>query len=158
MTGFNFSVRNGKRWSPCAVVTLSFSFSVRTPLRRVRYGGNTDSKAEAARVRHAAPGFLAVFPGGSVSSGSRRPCPTECVFSFKSFRAISTARLNVSPRLHLRPIDVVVCDGPLARSNLGVGFVLRCFQHLSCPDAATRLCHWRDNRYTGGLSSTVLSY
>ena len=28
------------------------------------------------------------------------------------FRAISTARLNVSPRLHLRPIDVVVSDGP----------------------------------------------
>ena len=27
-------------------------------------------------------------------------------------RAISTARLNVSPRLHLRPIDVVVSDGP----------------------------------------------
>ncbi len=27
-------------------------------------------------------------------------------------RAISTARLNVSPRLHLRPIDVVVYDGP----------------------------------------------
>ena len=27
-------------------------------------------------------------------------------------RAISIARLNVSPRLHLRPIDVVVYDGP----------------------------------------------
>ena len=27
-------------------------------------------------------------------------------------RAISTARLNVSPRSHLRPIDVVVYDGP----------------------------------------------
>ena len=27
-------------------------------------------------------------------------------------RAISTARLNMSPCLHLRPIDVVVCDGP----------------------------------------------
>ena len=80
------------------------------------------------------------------------------LFLLKSPRAISTARLNVSPRLHLRPIDVVVCDGPHSRPYLGVGFVLRCFQHLSCPDAATRLCHWRDNRYTGGLSSTVLSY
>ena len=30
----------------------------------------------------------------------------------KASRAISTARLNVSPRLHLRPIDVVVSDGP----------------------------------------------
>ena len=30
----------------------------------------------------------------------------------KLYRAISTARLNVSPRSHLRPIDVVVYDGP----------------------------------------------
>ena len=73
-------------------------------------------------------------------------------------RAISTARLSASPRLHLRPIDVVVFDGPWMRSNLGAGFVLRCFQHLSCPDAATRLCSWRNNRCTGGLSNTVLSY
>ena len=31
----------------------------------------------------------------------------------RNFRAISTARLSMSPCLHLRPIDVVVCDGPL---------------------------------------------
>ena len=36
--------------------------------------------------------------------------------------------------------------------------MLRCFQHLSCPDAATRPCTWRYNRLTGGLSNTVLSY
>ena len=30
----------------------------------------------------------------------------------KASRAISIARLNASPRLHLRPIDVVVSDGP----------------------------------------------
>ena len=34
----------------------------------------------------------------------------QCLY--RSLRAISTARLNVSPRLHLRPIDVVVSDGP----------------------------------------------
>jgi len=28
------------------------------------------------------------------------------------FRAISTARLSMSPCVHLRPIDVVVCNGP----------------------------------------------
>ena len=44
------------------------------------------------------------------------------------------------------------------RSYLEGGFVLRCFQHLSLPDAATRRCSWRNNRYTGGLSNTVLSY
>ena len=47
---------------------------------------------------------------------------------------------------------------PSWRSYLGGGFVLRCFQHLSLPDAATRRCTWRHNRLTGGLSNTVLSY
>ena len=32
------------------------------------------------------------------------------------------------------------------RSYLEGGFVLRCFQHLSLPDAATRRCTWRYNR------------
>ena len=47
---------------------------------------------------------------------------------------------------------------PSWRSHLGGGFVLRCFQHLSLPDADTRRCTWRHNRQTGGLSNTVLSY
>ena len=42
-----------------------------------------------------------------------RTVGTESLKERKSVsRAISTARLNVSPRLHLRPIDVVVSDGP----------------------------------------------
>ena len=65
----------------------------------------------------------------------------KCVFPYHgTSRAISTARLNTSPCLHLRPIYVVVSDGPKSRSNLGAGFVLRCLQHLSFPDAATRPC------------------
>ena len=38
------------------------------------------------------------------------------------------------------------------------GFPLRCFQRLSVPYIATRLCHWRDNRITRGTSNQVLSY
>ena len=76
----------------------------------------------------------------------------------ESFRVISTARLRTSPPVHLPPIDVVVCNDPKRRSHLEVGFVLRCFQHLSVPDAATRPCPWRDNRLAGGRSNTVLSY
>ena len=75
-----------------------------------------------------------------------------------SARAISAARLNVSPRSHLRPIDVVVCDGPQRRPHLGAGFALRCLQRLSAPDAATRQCAWRRNRHTVGPSVPVLSY
>src|SRR5450830_1924664 len=44
------------------------------------------------------------------------------------------------------------------KSHLKASFPLRCFQRLSLPDLATRQCHWRDNRYTRGLSTPVLSY
>ncbi len=89
-----------------------------------------------------------VDPRGVPASGTRS----------RSFRAISAARLNVSPRSHLRPIDVVVYDGPLRRPHLGAGFALRCIQRLSDPDAATRPCAWRRNRLTVGPSVPVLSY
>jgi hypothetical protein len=36
--------------------------------------------------------------------------------------------------------------------------MLRCIQHLSFPDFATELCHWRDNSFTRGPSIPVLSY
>ena len=75
-----------------------------------------------------------------------------------SFRAISAARLNVSQRSHLRPIHVVVYDGPPRRPHLGEGFALRCPQRLSRPDAATRLRAWRHDRHTVGPSDPVLSY
>ena len=78
-------------------------------------------------------------------------------------RPISTARLNVLPRVHLPPIHAVVSCGPsgtcrYGRSHLGGGFPLRCFQRLSLPDVATLRCPWRDNRYTSGQSTPVLSY
>ena len=38
------------------------------------------------------------------------------------------------------------------------GFALRCLQRLSRPNVATRLCFWRNNRYTIGSSIPVLSY
>ena len=74
------------------------------------------------------------------------------------FRAISIARLR-----HCWPYT---CDlstsssltALVRRSNLGAGFVLRCFQHLSDPDLDTRRCTWRYNRQTSGPSDTVLSY
>src|SRR6266704_94768 len=44
------------------------------------------------------------------------------------------------------------------KSHLEASFPLRCFQRLSLPHIATRRCHWRDNRYTRGASTPVLSY
>jgi hypothetical protein len=62
-------------------------------------------------------------------------------------RAISTARLNMLPCLHLRPINVLVSNGPSevlrpGKIRLGGGFPLRCFQRFSRPDIATRRCPW----------------
>jgi hypothetical protein len=78
-------------------------------------------------------------------------------------RPISTGRLHTLLRFHLRPINLVVYQGPLGilrsgRSNLEVGFPLRCFQRLSGPNIATRRCAWRHNRNTRGSSIPVLSY
>ena len=78
-------------------------------------------------------------------------------------RPISTGQLNALLHLHLQPIDVVVYHGPLegllpGRSDLVVGFPLRCLQRLSRPHIATRHCHWHDNRNTRGASIPVLSY
>ena len=52
-------------------------------------------------------------------------------------RAISTGKLNALLRLHIRPINVVVFDGPsegadpLGKSHLEEGFALICIQRLS---------------------------
>ena len=78
-------------------------------------------------------------------------------------RAISTARLKRSRAVHLRPINLVVSQGPLGslRSrnvHLGTGFPLRCFQRLSLRDIATGRCPWRNSPYTGGHYDSVLSY
>jgi hypothetical protein len=77
-------------------------------------------------------------------------------------RPISTGRLNTLPCLHLRPIYLVVSEGPYSmkdgRPHLGASFALRCFQRLSLPYVANQPCRWRDNWHTRGTSAPVLSY
>src|SRR3972149_20045 len=78
-------------------------------------------------------------------------------------RPISTGELHAFRRSPLPPIKPVVYVWPSGTlrpgiPHLGVGFPLRCFQRLSCPDMATRRCRWRDNRYTRGPFVSVLSY
>ena len=55
-------------------------------------------------------------------------------------RQISTGRLSALPRVHLRPINLVVFEVPSGRPRFGVGFALICFQRLSRPDIATLHC------------------
>ena len=128
--GLNFSVRDGKRCAPAPV----------PPLVRPSIGRQGGMRGAGASTRTA--------PGPRDRGAGRQA----------SARAISAARLNVSQRSHLRPINVVVSDGPQGRPHLGDGFALRCLQRLSAPDAATRLCAWRRNRHTVGPSVPVLSY
>ena len=73
----------------------------------------------------------------------------------------SINQLNTLPCLHLWPINVVVSHGSYLKrrkSHLEGGFALRCFQRLSRPYVATRLCPWQNNRCTRGMSIPVLSY
>src|SRR5918998_238988 len=78
-------------------------------------------------------------------------------------RAISTARLKRLRAVHLRPINLVVSQGPSgtlwSRSvHLGKSFPLRCFQRLSPRDIATGRYPWQDSPYTSGRFVSVLSY
>jgi hypothetical protein len=87
--------------------------------------------------------------------------PEQCASTNESVqanRAISTGKLNASPRLHTRPINVVVYHGSQGRTRFEVGFPLRCLQRLSRPYIATLHCGWRHNSSTRGTSIPVLSY
>ena len=78
-----------------------------------------------------------------------------------SFRSISIGQLHTLLHFHLRPIYLLVFQGSstcIRRSFLVGGFALRCFQRLSLPYLATRLCSWHCNRCTSGMSIPVLSY
>ena len=112
----------------------------------------------AQRIHSALPGRVAQGRGISPRTAALAVLFYWGDCSPERVRAISIARLPALPLLHLRPIYVIVFDGPMWRSYLEGGFVLRCFQHLSWPEAATRRCGWRHNRFTGAPSNTVLSY
>ena len=86
------------------------------------------------------------------------PDMERCCLSDQANRAISTSKLNALLRLHTWPIDGVVFPGSQGKPGFEVSFPLRCFQRLSRPYLATRLCGWRHNRSTRGTFFPVLSY
>ena len=100
-------------------------------------------------------------PGSRVRSSSWTvPCArrTRIMRAIKLNRAISTGQLSASPRLHTRPINVVVFHGSQGSSRFKVGFPLRCLQRLSRPTVAMLHCGWRHNSSTRGSFIPVLSY
>ena len=131
VTRLNFSVRNGKRWIPRAITTLISLKKVLT-LDIVERLTRLTRKALTAfdiSTLHTSESLGLLVPLGFAIAGL-----TPAAYQGR----------------RLRP--------PSGRSNLGAGFVLRCFQHLSDPYLDTRRCAWRHNRQTRGTSNTVLSY
>ncbi len=92
------------------------------------------------------------------SNSGTEGCPFSDSEHNQAERAISTGKLNALPRLHTRPIDVVVFHGPSGRSRFEAGFPLRCLQRLSIPYIATLHRGWRHDRSTRGTFTPVLSY
>ena len=163
---FNFSVRNGKRWNPHAITTLvSFSpLCVRcVKVRSFLEVQNAVSRAvvplEASSVSfYSRPRLRSAF--SCVKAWLRGFVPADavlprCLGATRSLGGVAFARKAVgilvlfgwdiaalTPATYLRRS----LQRPSGRSYLGEGFVLRCFQHLSFPDADTRQCPGRDNR------------
>src|SRR5437660_9928546 len=121
-------------------------------------GGPARAATRRRRAEYPANGSFDRSPSRSVSA-----CMLRKIIYGQASRLISIGKLNASPRLHTRPIDLVIFQEPLealrpGRSHLVEGFTLRCLQRFSLPDVATRRYRWRDNRYTRGPSIPVLSY
>ena len=131
----NFCVRNGNRWTLCVWNTdyvkqaFRFFYHVENPNKRIgRY------ETQVTRLNKSS-----------------------------SPRSISISQLNTLLCLHPWPIKLVVYKWSYliklgGISNLEVCFMLRCFQLLSTPYAATQLCPWQNNWCTGGTFDPVLSY
>ena len=134
--------------------------------RRVRRRRETQSFGKqvraTVRVLRAGPG-LVLRPLCRSCADRCRSCWDRCMRRWitrddQVYRAISTGQLSALPRLHLRPIDVVVFHGPQGRPRFEGGFPLRCLQRLSRPYIAMLHCRWRDNSSTRGTFIPVLSY
>ena len=154
---FNFSVRNGKRWSPHAITTLVLSsppvwcVKVRSSIGSASFLSLCLDRALFAFLF--APDFVFVIsaPGFAPLMAALRGCSQPDLAAGCGALARKAIGILVllgwdiaalAPATYLRRS----LQRPSGRSYLGEGFVLRCFQHLSLPDADTRQCTWRYNR------------
>jgi hypothetical protein len=142
--GLNCRVRNGNGCGPCALVVSRFFWS-----------HESRATSHGLFVRDSRPVTRDDNEEWMVYRCEDRRDQTS--------RAISTARLKRLRAVHLRPINLVVSQGPsgslCSRSvHLGKSFPLRCFQRLSPRDIATGRYPWQDSPYTSGRFVSVLSY
>ena len=179
---------NGTGWLlPCdvAVIHLAIDWKVsqgknREVRRQKKPGSDLLSRTRSA-VPSARRRFTVVFGmgtcGSRLSMATRKAivchaceqCTDGSVSELKqqygqASRLISTGRLNTSPCLYLRPIEQMVCLFPSGPSRGRGCLILRRASRLDAFSGypfRTWLpgsCRWRDNRYTRGPSTSVLSY
>ena len=145
-------------------------------------GNNLSSRAASSQVLSTRESLTAVF--GMGTGGASQPSSPDRT-SFQTFKTLQKklltyqlvfARILLNQALDgLVPVRSIHCctytpglstlsssrrltDLCHERSHLRVGFTLRCFQRLSCPDVATQRYAWRHNWYTIDPSTPVLSY
>ncbi len=121
--GLNFRVRDGTGCFPSAMTTETL--------------GSTRCETCGKRVRVRAPGE----PRNSIASASE-PSP----------RPISTGRLNTLPCVHLRPINLVVCEGPYLVDPVG-NLILERASHLDA-FSAYLFRTWLTSRAAGATTGT----
>ena len=158
---FHGPVRDGKGWYHRSIVirhNLSTSCKAAGPIRREDRFRRNGIVSLSWVVRHPQLCFAVQRrlesddPPDSLQSYRVKPHGQLVPVSLTCHHA-STPGLSTSwSRTTLKGDQVP------GRSHLQASFPLRCFQRLSLPHIATLQCHWRDNRYTRGMSTPVLSY
>ena len=156
---FHGPVRDGKEWDHLAmVIRLNRSLSctvARQPIRRVVCGPLLTHRYQ---IFDCVPNSLEdrynlYYSPRPVGQSYRVKPHEQLVLVSLTHYCASTPSLSTSwSRTTLQG-----AQGP-GKTHLETSFPLRCFQRLSLPHLATRQCHWRDNRYTRGASTPVLSY
>ena len=156
---FHCPVRDGKEWDHLAMVIrlnrILSCASAGQPIRRV---GKTSDRRFAisafdCAANHRKIGITQITQPMTLRQSYRVKPHEQLVPVSLTHYCASTPGLSTSwSRTTLQG-----AQGP-GKTHLETSFPLRCFQRLSLPHLATRRCHWRDNRYTRGASTPVLSY
>ena len=166
---FHCPVRDGKEWDQLAMVIRLKLFTA--PGFSAPGAVHSQSRFQflIASLQRAAATCVALKPIGSRSHSSLR-WPRHCCLraDHQSYRVKPHGQLVLVSLTHYcastpnlstswSTTTLQGAQGP-GKTHLETSFPLRCFQRLSLPHLATRRCHWRDNRYTRGASTPVLSY
>ncbi len=136
----NYCVRYGNRWYPIAIITRSFQ----------RYSLKTKQKFYYCILCILVIFYLsrhACMSGFFLSQALDLLVPVSYIHCCTSTPGLSTLSST-------RGLTRLLYEKP----HLKAGFTLRCFQRLSFPNVATQLYSWRNNWYTIGSSTPVLSY